>query len=74
MIKFLEKIFGKEDNRIVPPQIKNEDFEKPFDDVRISVLRSDYEELKKQLLKNKTTIRNLKKKIASLKKEVMCCL
>tara|TARA_R100000278_G_scaffold112786_1_gene90701 strand:+ start:1221 stop:1430 length:210 start_codon:yes stop_codon:yes gene_type:complete len=68
MIKFLEKIFGKEDNRIVPPQIKNEDFEKPFDDVRISVLRSDYEELKKQLLKNKTTIRNLKKKIASLKK------
>tara|TARA_Y100001951_G_C11182735_1_gene206927 strand:- start:491 stop:700 length:210 start_codon:yes stop_codon:yes gene_type:complete len=69
MIKFLEKIFGKEDNRIVPPQIKNEDFEKPFDDVRISVLRSDYEELKKQLLKNKTTIRNLKKKIASLKKK-----
>tara|TARA_R100000353_G_scaffold6941_5_gene8923 strand:+ start:11194 stop:11403 length:210 start_codon:yes stop_codon:yes gene_type:complete len=68
MIKFLEKIFGKEDNRIVPPQIKNEDYEKPFDDVRISVLRSDYEELKKQLLKNKTTIRNLKKKIASLKK------
>ena len=69
MIKFLEKIFGKEDNRIVPPQIKNEDYEKPFDDVRISVLRSDYEELKKQLLKNKTTIRNLKKKITSLKKK-----
>ena len=49
--------------------VKDKELENPFDNVRISVLRSDYEELKRQLLKCQTTIRNQKKKIASLKKK-----
>lgn len=69
MIGFIKRIFGKDDSEIPTPDIKNQEYDKPFDDVRISVLRSDYEALKNQLLKSKTTIRNLKKKLSSLKKK-----
>jgi len=66
MINFFKNLFTKEDIVIQTP---DKDFEKPFDEVRISVLRSDYEKLKKDLLKCKTTIKDQKKKIASLKKK-----
>ena len=69
MIAFIKRIFGKDDSEIPTPEIKNQEYDKPFDDVRISVLRSDYEALKTQLFKSKTTIRNLKKKLSSLKKK-----
>ena len=69
MIEFIKKLFGSEKENVSAPIVKDKEFENPFDNVRISVLRSDYEELKRQLLKCQTTIRNQKKKIASLKKK-----
>jgi len=69
MIQFIKNLFGSEKEKISAPMVKDKEFENPFDNVRISVLRSDYEELKRQLLKCQTTIRNQKKKIASLKKK-----
>tara|TARA_R100001443_G_scaffold44818_1_gene57766 strand:- start:953 stop:1162 length:210 start_codon:yes stop_codon:yes gene_type:complete len=69
MIQFIKNLFGSEKEKISAPMVKDKELENPFDNVRISVLRSDYEELKRQLLKCQTTIRNQKKKIASLKKK-----
>jgi hypothetical protein len=69
MIEFIKKLFGIEDEKVSAPTVTDKEFENPFDNVRISVLRSDYEDLKKQIEKCQTTIRNQRKKIASLKKK-----
>ena len=69
MIEFIKKLFGLKDENVSAPTVTDKEFENPFDNVRISVLRSDYEDLKKQIEKCQTTIRNQRKKIASLKKK-----
>ncbi len=69
MIEFIKKLFGLKDEDVSAPTVTDKEFENPFDNVRISVLRSDYEELKKQIEKCQITIRNQRKKIASLKKK-----
>ena len=69
MIEFIKKLFGSEHEKVSAATVTDKEFENPFDNVRISVLRSDYEDLKKQIEKCQTTIRNQRKKIASLKKK-----
>ena len=73
MIKFFKKLFGSEEEVTPPPLINKEP--EDFDKIRVSVLKSEYDDLKTQIVKlkekekqYKQRIRDQKKNIASLKK------
>ena len=73
MIKFFKRVFRSEEEVTTPPLI-NKGLE-DFDKIRVSVSKSEYDNLKNQIVKfkekekqYKQRIRDQKKNIASLKK------